>query len=121
MSRFRAAVLTVGCAAAALALTATTAQAAPGDTQNVCGSQLTPSGWVDVQWWNEYACGSTFNPNAKRIQQAAGLPIGTTLTVCASTLPPSGWVQLSEFYNSSCRYSVSPSFNNNSWQIKRVS
>ncbi|MFJ4793578.1 hypothetical protein [Kitasatospora purpeofusca] len=121
MSRFRAAVLTVGCAAAALALTATTAQAAPGDTQNVCGSQLTPNGWVDVQWWNEYACGSTFNPNAKRIQQAAGLPIGTTLTVCASTLPPAGWVQLSEFYNSSCRYSVSPSFNNNSWQIKRVS
>ncbi|MFE2107466.1 hypothetical protein ACFXAF_16545 [Kitasatospora sp. NPDC059463] len=120
MSRLRAAALAVGCAAAALTLTATTAHAAPGDIQTVCGSQLTPSGWVDVQWWNDFSCGSTFSPNTKKIEQVDGLPIGTTLNVCASALPPAGWVQLSEFYSSSCRYSVSPSFNNNSWQIKRV-
>ncbi|WP_405008001.1 hypothetical protein OHV13_31500 [Kitasatospora purpeofusca] len=121
MSRFRAAVLTVGCAAAALTMTTTTAHAAPGDTLNVCSSQLTPTGWVDVQWWNDVSCGSTLNPNKKQIKQLTGLPIGTTLTVCASTYQPAGWVQLSSFYNSSCRYSSVPSLNNNAWQIKRVS
>ncbi|MFB7470333.1 hypothetical protein [Kitasatospora sp. NPDC056184] len=121
MSRLRAAALAVGCAAAALTLTTTTAQAAPGDTQNVCASQLTPSGWVDVQWWNDLSCSSTFSPNKKQIKQVAGLPIGTTLTVCASTYQPAGWVQLSSFYTSSCNYSAVPSLNNNAWQIKRVS
>ncbi|MER7706686.1 hypothetical protein ABTX81_27795 [Kitasatospora sp. NPDC097605] len=121
MSRLRAAALAVGCAAAALTLTATTAHAAPGDTQNVCSSQLTPTGWVDVQWWNDISCSSTFSPNKKQIKDIAGLPIGTTLTVCSSTYQPAGWVQLSSFYNSSCRYSAVPSLNNNAWQIKRVS
>ncbi len=121
MSRLRAVALAAGCAAAALTITTTTAHAAPGDTLNVCSSQLTPAGWVDVQWWNDVSCGSTFNPNKKQIKQLTGLPIGTTLTVCASTYQPAGWVQLSAFYNSSCRYSAVPSLNNNAWQIKRVS
>ncbi|MET9400470.1 hypothetical protein [Kitasatospora sp. NPDC002965] len=119
MSRLRAAALTLG-AAAALTLTATTAHAAPGDTQDVCNSQFTPSGWADVQWWNSYACGPGFNPNSRRIMQLTGYPIGTTVNVCSSALPPSGWVEVSAFYSSSCRYSVTPSFNNNSWQLKRI-
>lgn len=120
MIRLRTAALTLGVAAAALALT-TPAQAAPGDTATICSSSLTPSGWVDVQWWNSFSCGSTFNPNIKQIKQAAGMPVGTVLNVCSSTLPPAGWVTVSSFYSSSCRYSAVPSLNNNSWQIKRVS
>ncbi|MFB7614789.1 hypothetical protein [Kitasatospora sp. NPDC056181] len=121
MSRLRAVALTLGCTAAALTMTMTTAHAAPGDTTNMCGSTLTPSGFVDVQWWNSAACGSGFNPNSKQVKQLTGLPVGTVVNACASTWPPAGWTIVSSFYSSSCNYSAVPSFNNNSWQLKRVS
>ncbi|MFJ3788851.1 hypothetical protein [Kitasatospora sp. NPDC090091] len=122
MSRLRAAALTLGATAAALTLSMTTAHAAPGDTVNMCGSSLTPSGYVDVQWWNSAGCGSgTFTPNSKKIMQLTGYPVGTVVNACASTWPPAGWVQVSEFYSSGCNYSAVPSFGKNSWQLKRVS
>lgn len=121
MARLRTSLLALGFTAATLALTMSPAQAAPGDVTNVCSSTLTPSGFVDVQWWNSFSCGSSFDPNMKQIKQLAGLPIGTTVNACASTYPPAGWVQVSSYYNSSCRYSSVPSFNNNAWQLKRVS
>ncbi|MER7757317.1 hypothetical protein [Kitasatospora sp. NPDC097643] len=120
MTRLRAAVLTLGCTAAALTLTMGTAQAAPGDTTTMCGSSLTPGGYVDVQWWNSFSCGSTFNPNIKKVMQLTGYPVGTVVNACASTYPPAGWVQVSSYYSSGCNYSAVPSFNNNSWQLKRV-
>ncbi|MFG3054785.1 hypothetical protein ACGFZP_28060 [Kitasatospora sp. NPDC048239] len=120
MTRLRNVALTLGCTAAALTLSMTTAQAAPGDTTAICANSLTPSGWADVQWWNDYSCGSGFNPNMKRMMQLTGYPVGTVVNVCASSLPPAGWQEVSTFYSSGCRYSAVPSFNNNSWQIKRV-
>ncbi|MGW3044505.1 hypothetical protein ACWC9T_31680 [Kitasatospora sp. NPDC001159] len=121
MTRLRAAVLTLGCTAAALTLTMGTAQAAPGSTSTVCSSSLTPDGFVDVQWWNSAGCGSGFNPNTKKIMQLTGYPVGTVVNACASTWPPAGWTIVSSFYGSGCQYSSVPSFNNNSWQLKRVS
>ncbi|KJS52926.1 hypothetical protein [Streptomyces rubellomurinus] len=121
MTRLRAVAVTLGCTAAALALTMGSAQAAPGDTTNVCASTLTPSGYVDVQWWNSAGCGSGFAPNAKQIKQLTGLPVGTVVNACSSTYPPAGWTIVSSFYSSSCQYSSVPSFNNNSWQLKRTS
>ncbi|TQK50862.1 hypothetical protein FBY35_1220 [Streptomyces sp. SLBN-118] len=121
MVRLRSASLTLLTAAACLALTVPSASAAPGDTTSICYSNLTPSGWVDVQWWNTWECGVTFNPNKKKIQQVSGMPIGSTLNVCSSTLPPAGWVQVNRFYNGACQYSAVPSHDPNSWTIKRVS
>ncbi|WP_143177599.1 hypothetical protein [Cystobacter ferrugineus] len=90
-------------------------------TTTVCASTLTPSGWVDIQWWNSASCGSTFAPNIKMIQEVASLPVGTTITACASTYPPPGWVQTgASFYRSTCRYSVVPSLDPNAWTLKRV-
>ncbi|NMO20614.1 hypothetical protein HPC49_24915 [Pyxidicoccus fallax] len=94
-------------------------QSAAGDTANVCYSNLTPSGWVDVQWWNSAACGSTFVPNTKQIKQLTGYPVGTRVNACASTYPPSGWTITSSYYSSSCQYSAVPSLNNNSWTLVR--
>ncbi|GAA1247262.1 hypothetical protein GCM10009665_42810 [Kitasatospora nipponensis] len=122
MSRVRTALsIALLGATATLALAVSPAQAAPGDTVNTCASTLTPAGWVDVQWWSTFSCGSTFDPNAKQIKQIAGLPIGTTVNVCSSTLPPAGWIQTASYYSSSCQYSATPSFNPNSWSLRRVS
>ncbi|MFB7664875.1 hypothetical protein ACFC1R_13130 [Kitasatospora sp. NPDC056138] len=121
MTRLRTACLAAGLATAALGLAVSPAEAAPGDVTNVCASTLTPSGFVDVQWWNSSGCGSGFEPNAKQIKQLTGLPVGTVVNACASTYQPAGWVQVSSYYSSSCRYSAVPSFNNNAWQLKRVS
>ncbi|GAA2251848.1 MULTISPECIES: hypothetical protein [Kitasatospora] len=121
MTRLRAGLLAVGFATATFALTTSPAQAAPGDVTNVCASTLTPSGFVDVQWWTSAGCGSTTSPNMKQIKQLTGLPVGTVVNACASTYPPAGWVQVSTFFSSGCGYSPVPSFNNNAWQLKRVS
>ena len=94
-------------------------QAAAGDTANVCSSTLTPSGWVDVQWWNSSSCGSTFAPNAKQIKQLTGYPVGTRVNACSSAYPPAGWSITSSFYSSACRYSAVPSLDNNSWTLVR--
>jgi hypothetical protein len=94
-------------------------QAAAGDTVNVCSSTMTPSGWVDVQWWNSGACGSTFSPNSKQMKDLTGYPIGTRVNACSSWYPPSGWSVVSSYYSSSCRYSAVPSFDNNSWTLVR--
>jgi hypothetical protein len=112
--------LTLGFATAALALASAPAQAAPGDVTNVCGSTLTPSGYVDVQWWNSWSCGTTFNPNMKQIKQLTGLPVGAVVNACPSTYPPAGWAVVSSFYSNGCVYSSAPSLNNNSWQLQRV-
>lgn len=112
------AVLTTAC----VALTVSPASAAPGDTTTMCGSSMTPSGWVDVQWWNSWSCGVTFNPNTKKIQQVSGMPIGSTVNACASTWPPAGWVQVNRsFYSGACQYAAVPSHEPNTWTIKRVS
>lgn len=121
MIRLRNLALTVGGAAAALTLTMGTAQAAPGDTSTSCSSSLTPSGFVDVQWWNSAGCGSGFTPNTKKIMQLTGYPVGTVVNACASTWPPAGWTIVSSFYSSGCQYSAVPSLEKNSWQLKRVS
>ncbi len=94
-------------------------KSAAGDTLNVCSSTLTPSGWVDVQWWNSFSCGSTFDPNTRQIKQLTGYPVGTRVNACASTYPPAGWSIISSYYSSSCRYSVVPSLDNNSWTLVR--
>ncbi|WP_406194010.1 hypothetical protein OH807_04205 [Kitasatospora sp. NBC_01560] len=120
MNRLRT-VLALGCTAAALTLTMPTAHAAPGGTTTMCGSTLTPSGFVDVQWWNSAGCGSGFTPNSKKVMQLTGYPVGTVLNACGSTWPPAGWVPVSEFYGSACNYSAVPSLGKNSWQLKRVS
>ncbi|MEW2086418.1 hypothetical protein [Streptomyces sp. NPDC005283] len=121
MVRLRSASLALLTAAACVALTAPSASAVPGDTATMCSSSLTPSGWVDVQWWNSWACGITFNPNMKKIQQVSGMPIGSTVNACSSTLPPAGWVQVNRFYSGACQYSAVPSHDPNTWTIKRVS
>ncbi|MGG8405538.1 hypothetical protein ACM614_02590 [Streptomyces sp. 12297] len=108
-------------AVTALAIATTPAGAAPGDTQNVCASTLTPTGWVDVSWWNTASCGPTFSPNAKQMKNLIGYPVGTQVNACASTYPPAGWTIVSSYYNSSCRYSAVPSLNPNTWTIKRTS
>ncbi|MER5930934.1 hypothetical protein [Streptomyces sp. NPDC002054] len=108
-------------AVTALAIGASPASAAPGDTLNVCGSTLTPAGWVDVQWWNSGGCGSGFTPNAKQIKDLTGYPVGTQVNACASTWPPAGWTIVSSYYSSGCRYSAVPSLNHNSWTLKRTS
>ncbi|MEU8824535.1 hypothetical protein [Streptomyces sp. NPDC048636] len=108
--------------AAVTAIGMGTASAAPGDTMTMCGSQLTPSGYVDTQWWNSAGCGSgTFSPNTKQIKQLTGYPVGTQVNACASTWPPAGWTITNTFYNSACRYSVVPSFDPNSWTLRRTS
>jgi predicted transglutaminase-like cysteine proteinase len=119
MIRVRTAALAFGLASAAVALTMSPAQAAPGDTSTVCASTLTPPGFVDVSWGNTFSCGATFAPNQKVIKQVAGLPVGTVLNICSSTYPPAGWVPVSSFYTNGCQYSVNPSFGNNSYQIQR--
>ncbi len=93
---------------------------ATATTTTICSSTLTPSGWVDIQWWNSASCGSTFDPNTKLIENLAGLPIGTTVNACASTYPPAGWAQTAFYYSSSCRYSSVPSLDPNTWTLKRV-
>ncbi|HJD82793.1 hypothetical protein ABZX88_04575 [Kitasatospora aureofaciens] len=121
MTRLRAAALALGCSVAALTLTMGTAQAAPGSTSTMCSSSLTPAGFVDVQWWNSAGCGSGFNPNTKKIMDLTGYPVGTVVNACASTWPPAGWTIVSSYYSSGCQYSAVPSFDKNSWQLKRVS
>ncbi|WP_371477325.1 hypothetical protein [Kitasatospora sp. NBC_00315] len=121
MPRIRTLCIALGGAATLLALTVPPAQAAPGDVTTVCGSTLTPSGYVDVSWGNSSSCGSTFSPNIKQIKQLTGLPVGTVVNACGSTYQPSGWIQVSSYYSSSCRYSAVPSLNDNAWQLKRVS
>ncbi|GGW12114.1 hypothetical protein GCM10018980_03040 [Streptomyces capoamus] len=121
MRRVRSASLALVGAAACIALSAPPSQAAAGDTASMCGSQLTPSGWVDIQWWNSWSCGTTFSPNMKKIEQLTGFPVGTTVNVCASTYPPAGWVQVNSYYSGGCQYSAVPSSQPNSWTIKRVS
>ncbi|WP_051813460.1 hypothetical protein [Kitasatospora sp. MBT63] len=120
MTRLRAAAVVLGAAAALTAVPLSTAQAAPGDTATLCSSSLTPSGWVDVQWWNSFSCGSTFNPNIRKVQQLTGYAAGTTVTACASSLPPAGWVAVSISYNSGCVYAPNQGFNKNSWQLKQL-
>ncbi|NXY93297.1 hypothetical protein HYE82_02490 [Streptomyces sp. BR123] len=105
----------------ALAVAATPASAAPGTTQNMCASALTPSGWVDVQWWNSAGCGSGFTPNTKQVMDLNGYPVGTQVNACASTWPPAGWTIVGSYYSSGCRYSAVPSFNANTWTLKRTS
>lgn len=121
MTRLRTTGMALIGAAALLTLTVSPAQAAPGDVSTMCASVLTPAGFVDVQWGNSFSCGSTFSPNIKQVKQLTGLPVGTVVNACASTYQPAGWVQVSTYYSSSCRYSAVPSFNNNAWQLKRVS
>lgn len=89
-------------------------------TTTICYSTLTPSGWVDIQWWNSAGCGSNFVPNTKLIQDLSGLPVGSTVNACASTLPPAGWAQTAFYFSSSCQYSSVPSHDPNTWTIKRV-
>ncbi|MFD3761709.1 hypothetical protein [Streptomyces sp. NPDC058622] len=109
-------------AAAMFALTAVPAHAAPGDVSTSCASVLTPTGYVDVSWGYSSSCGTqSFSPNIKQIKQLTGLPVGTVVQACASTYQPVGWVQTGSYYSSSCVYSSNPSFNNNAWQLKRVS
>ncbi|WP_432587613.1 hypothetical protein ABVG11_19825 [Streptomyces sp. HD1123-B1] len=99
-----------------------TASAAPGDTFTMCGSQLTPSGHVDTQWWNSAGCGSgSFNPNTKQVKQLTGYPIGTQVSACASTWPPAGWTITNTYYSGGCRYSAVPSFDPNTWTLRRTS
>ncbi|MEU1071244.1 MULTISPECIES: hypothetical protein [unclassified Streptomyces] len=119
MIRTRFACLALLAAAACVAGT-TPANAAPGDTLNMCASTLTPTGWVATQWWNSAGCGSGFSPNSKRIMQLTGYPVGTRVNACASTYPPAGWTITSTFYNSACRYSVVPSFDPNAWTLVRT-
>lgn len=120
MIRTRFAALAV-MAVTATALATTPAGAAPGDTLNVCASTLTPSGWVDTQWWNSGSCGPTFSPNAKQMKDLNGYPVGTQVNACASTYPPAGWTITSSYYSSSCRYAAVPTFNPNTWTLKRTS
>jgi hypothetical protein len=96
------------------------AQAYPGEVQNICASNLTPSGWVDVQWYNTFTCGNTFNPNAKQIKQISGLPVGTTVVACASTVPPSGWSIVSFYRTNTCAYSPY-SLSSNTYTLRRTS
>ncbi|MFF3767533.1 hypothetical protein ACFYYR_26105 [Streptomyces sp. NPDC001922] len=97
------------------------ATAAPGDTATICHSSLTPSGWVDTQWWNSGGCGPGFSPNTKQIKDLTGYPVGTQVNACASTWPPAGWSITSSYYSSGCRYSAVPSFNPNTWTLRRTS
>lgn len=122
MTRLRTTCMAFAGAAAMLALTAAPAHAAPGDVTTSCASVLTPSGYVDVSWGYSSSCGTqSFSPNIKQMKQLTGLPVGTLVQACASTYQPAGWVQTRAYYSSSCVYSSTPSFNNNAWQLKRVS
>ncbi|MEU3752730.1 hypothetical protein AB0H17_08150 [Streptomyces olivoreticuli] len=122
MTRLRTTCTTLAGAAAMFALTAAPAHAAPGDVTTSCASALTPAGYVDVSWGYSSNCGTqSFSPNIKQIKQLTGLPVGTVVQACASTYQPAGWVQTGSYYSSSCVYSSNPSFNNNAWQLKRVS
>ncbi|MDH6576176.1 hypothetical protein [Kitasatospora sp. MAP5-34] len=122
MSRLRTAMgVALLSATATLALPVSAAQAAPGGTVNTCASSLTPGGWVDVQWWFSASCGSNFSPNAKQIEQLTGLPIGTTVNACSSTYPPAGWIPVASYYSNGCQYSSVPSFDPNTWTLRRVS
>ncbi|MEU5069713.1 hypothetical protein AB0G95_37445 [Streptomyces virginiae] len=121
MIRTRFAITLATMAVTALAVTASPASAAPGDTVNMCANALTPDGWVDVQWWNSAGCGSGFTPNMKQIKDLRGYPVGTQVNACASTWPPAGWTITSTYYSSGCRYSAVPSLNPNTWTLKRTS
>jgi len=96
---------------------ASQALSAAGDTANICSSTWTPSGWVDVGWWNSFSCGSTFVPNVKQIKQLTGYAVGTKVNACSSSYPPNGWSITGSYYSSVCAYSSS--FNNNSWTLVR--
>ncbi|WP_257462166.1 hypothetical protein [Archangium lipolyticum] len=89
-------------------------------TATICSSALTPSGWVDIQWWNSSSCGSTLDPNTKKIQQLTTLPVGSTVNACHTTYPPPGWSQVSYYFSSACRSSPVSSLNPNTWTLKRV-
>jgi hypothetical protein len=94
------------------------AQELAGDTVNTCSSSLTPSGWVDVQWWNTSSCGNTFVPNAKQMKQLTGYPIGTQVVACSSTYPPNGWSSTSSYFSVGCRESKY-NFFPNTWTLVR--
>jgi hypothetical protein len=96
-----------------------TAQAIAGDTVNSCWSNLTPSGWVDIEWWNTFACGSTFSPNMRKMKQLTGYPVGTTVNACMSAYPLAGWQIINSYYSSSCVYSPGSS-SNNTWTLTRA-
>ncbi|MEW1697990.1 hypothetical protein ACIQCR_23710 [Streptomyces sp. NPDC093249] len=121
MFRIRHAAAIATATAAVFALSTGPASAAPGDTVNMCASALTPSGWVDVQWWNSSGCGPGFTPNSKQIKDLRGYPVGTQVNACGSTWPPAGWTIVSTYYSSSCRYSAVPSIDPNTWTLKRTS
>ncbi|MEU9046963.1 MULTISPECIES: hypothetical protein [unclassified Kitasatospora] len=122
MIRLRTTCMAIAGTAAMFALTAAPAQAAPGDVTTVCGSTLTPTGYVDVSWGYSSSCGTqSFSPNIKQIKQLTGLPVGTVVQACGTTYPPAGWVQTGSYYSSSCVAWSNPSFNDNAWQLKRVS
>ncbi len=112
--------MALAAAGAAVTLTAAPASAAPGDTQSICHSLLTPSGWADVSWSTSSQCGGS-GPNRKQIKQLEGYPIGTEVAICASTLQPAGWTQIRTYYSQSCRYTTVPSQNDNAWTVRRVS
>ncbi|GHF25731.1 hypothetical protein GCM10010218_03030 [Streptomyces mashuensis] len=119
--RQRARVLALAfAAAAATAVAAAPAQAAPGDTLNVCASTLTPTGWVDTQWWTTGTCPGS-SPNSKQIKQLTGLPVGTQVNACASTYPPAGWTIRQTYWSGSCQYSPVPSLSPNAWLLVRTS
>ncbi|MGW6571830.1 hypothetical protein ACWGAN_06590 [Streptomyces sp. NPDC054945] len=121
MIRIRHAAALAAMAFTTLAIAVSPASAAPGDTLTMCSSTLTPDGWVDAQWWNSGGCGSGFTPNTKQIKDLRGYPVGTQVNACASTWPPAGWTITNTYYSSGCRYSAVPSFNPNTWTLKRTS
>jgi hypothetical protein len=62
--------VTAALAVAGLAVLPSAAQAAPGDTANICASVSTPSGWVDISWYYSSACGAgSFSNNTHTIKR----------------------------------------------------
>ncbi|MFQ6854331.1 hypothetical protein AAIB46_26025 [Streptomyces sp. 35M1] len=80
-------------AAALLGGTMTTGTAAAATSKDVCGGTSTPTGWIEVKYWDSYQCGSIGGGmyNTKRITDTSGVGAGGTVSSCTYSPKPSGF------------------------------
>ncbi|MFC5144653.1 hypothetical protein [Streptomyces aureoversilis] len=121
MRRLRTAGLALLGATLVASVTASPAQASPGETRTVCADSMTPDGWVDVNWGTSASCRAMGGSNVKMIKQLDGLPVGTQVNACASAQPPSGWTKVQTYYSGGCVVFVNSSFTPNAWLLRKTS
>lgn len=70
-----------------------TGTAGAATSNDVCGSTSTPTGWVEVRYWDSSQCGPTGGGmyNTKRITDTSGVGAGGTVSACTYSPVPSGF------------------------------